>query len=372
MSVRNIRAHQARGLLAPPEVRAAGRLLRARARRAATADPRAPGRRLQPRRDQAAARRHPGHGRAPAALQRGAERRPPAAERGETLTLDELGERFRVSAAGGARGARARPSGSACSCPIGDGRFRGAEPVAAGRRRGGRRDAGSRCAARWRCSRTSTATATRCRASFVELFLHEIWKPFAQADMPAERWPEIEEAVERLGPVASEAVMAIFQRRLSARVEGAFEEITRRLSERTRTRRRSKWACPIPMRVAGRDARALGTGRGRVGQAGAAASVSSGMPVSTWMLDHARPAARATGARARGRTGGHRLPRRRADPPRRDARSRATRAEPDARGRARPRARSSGIDERRVQAARARVDRPARPPASTRCCAGGG
>ena len=27
--------------------------------------------------------------------------------------------------------------------------------------------------------------------SFVELFVQEIWKPFAQADMPADRWPEI-------------------------------------------------------------------------------------------------------------------------------------------------------------------------------------
>ena len=69
--------------------------------------------------------------------------------------------------------------------------------------------------------------------SFVELFVHEIWKPFAQADMPAERWPEIEHAVERLGPVASEALMAIFQRRLGAQLEGAFEEITRRVAERT-------------------------------------------------------------------------------------------------------------------------------------------
>ena len=69
--------------------------------------------------------------------------------------------------------------------------------------------------------------------SLVELFVHEIWKPFAQADMPAERWPEIEDAVRRLGPVASEALMAIFQRRLSARIEGAFDEITRRVAERT-------------------------------------------------------------------------------------------------------------------------------------------
>ena len=28
--------------------------------------------------------------------------------------------------------------------------------------------------------------------SFVKLFLGEVWKPFAQADMPPERWPEIE------------------------------------------------------------------------------------------------------------------------------------------------------------------------------------
>ncbi len=68
--------------------------------------------------------------------------------------------------------------------------------------------------------------------SFVELFLGEVWKPFAQADMPAEGWPEIEEAVQRLAPIASEAVMAIFQQRLGTQIEGAFEEIARRLSER--------------------------------------------------------------------------------------------------------------------------------------------
>jgi DNA-binding transcriptional MerR regulator len=68
--------------------------------------------------------------------------------------------------------------------------------------------------------------------SFVELFLGEVWKPFAQADMPAERWPEIEEAVQWLAPIASQALMAIFQQRLGSQVEGAFEEIVRRLSAR--------------------------------------------------------------------------------------------------------------------------------------------
>ena len=69
--------------------------------------------------------------------------------------------------------------------------------------------------------------------SFVKLFVREVWKPFAQADMPPERWPEIEAAIERLRPLAAEAVMAIFQSRLSAQIEGAFGEITRRLSERS-------------------------------------------------------------------------------------------------------------------------------------------
>ena len=68
--------------------------------------------------------------------------------------------------------------------------------------------------------------------TFVELFLREVWKPFAQADMPAERWPEIDEAVQRLAPIASDAVMAIFQQRLGSQIEGAFDEIARRLSER--------------------------------------------------------------------------------------------------------------------------------------------
>jgi hypothetical protein len=67
--------------------------------------------------------------------------------------------------------------------------------------------------------------------SLLQLFLQEVWKPFQQADMPPERWPEIQRAVERLRPVASEALMAIFEQRLANQVESAFGEITRRLSD---------------------------------------------------------------------------------------------------------------------------------------------
>jgi hypothetical protein len=70
--------------------------------------------------------------------------------------------------------------------------------------------------------------------SFVKLFLREVWKPFAKADMPAERWPEIEDAVERLRPAASEALLTIFREQLSRQIEGALSDITHELSERKR------------------------------------------------------------------------------------------------------------------------------------------
>jgi hypothetical protein len=65
----------------------------------------------------------------------------------------------------------------------------------------------------------------------VKLFISEVWKPVARADMPVEQWPEIEDAVERLRPAASEAVNTIFQDSLSAEIDRALSEITRRLSE---------------------------------------------------------------------------------------------------------------------------------------------
>lgn len=46
--------------------------------------------------------------------------------------------------------------------------------------------------------------------SFAELFLDEVWRPFEAAGAPAERWPEVTEALERLRPLAAESVTALF------------------------------------------------------------------------------------------------------------------------------------------------------------------
>ena len=57
--------------------------------------------------------------------------------------------------------------------------------------------------------------------AFIELFLEEVWKPFEEEGRPAERWPEVREALERLRPLASEAVVGMFGVVMNERVEEA-------------------------------------------------------------------------------------------------------------------------------------------------------
>jgi DNA-binding transcriptional MerR regulator len=59
-------------------------------------------------------------------------------------------------------------------------------------------------------------------AGFVELFLEGVWKPFVQAGRPSDQWPRVREALERLRPLASEAVLAAFQQAMTEAVEKAF------------------------------------------------------------------------------------------------------------------------------------------------------
>jgi DNA-binding transcriptional MerR regulator len=57
---------------------------------------------------------------------------------------------------------------------------------------------------------------------FVKLYLREVWKPFKDQEVPTERWPEVRDALERLRPLAVEAVMAIFPMAMSDAVDKAF------------------------------------------------------------------------------------------------------------------------------------------------------
>jgi DNA-binding transcriptional MerR regulator len=221
MTVRNIRAHQARGLLEAPEVRnrvgyygpehvAQLKLIR---------DLQADGFNLagikQLLEDTEGTTDR---------LQRFREALAEAtgAETPETLTLQELGRRFHVSPEQAPR-VLARAERLGILVPAGRDRVLARSPSLL------------RIAERVVLSGVSLDSALavfeqverHCdavSAAFVRLFLAEVWEPFERAGMPAARQAEIEDAIAALRPLASEALQAIFAQRMGAAIEAAFGE----------------------------------------------------------------------------------------------------------------------------------------------------
>lgn len=229
MSVRNIRSHQARGLLAAPEVRsrvgyygpehvAALRMIRALQDEGFNLN--GIKRLLEDT-----------HGNVERLLRvRQSLTTPLGDAPAETHTAIELGVRFKLDPDEG-RELLAKAVKLGVLIPVGGDAYEAPNPslLAVG-------DEAVRSRIPLRAALAAIEEIQRhCDAasrSFVKLFLREVWKPFAKADMPVERWPEIEDAVERLRPAASEALLSIFQERLSAQIEAALSDITHRLSER--------------------------------------------------------------------------------------------------------------------------------------------
>jgi DNA-binding transcriptional MerR regulator len=61
--------------------------------------------------------------------------------------------------------------------------------------------------------------------TFVDMFVEEIWRPFDKAGRPERDWSRIRETLERMRPLAAQGLLAIFQI--------AMAEATERASERT-------------------------------------------------------------------------------------------------------------------------------------------
>src|SRR5687768_517080 len=218
MSVRNIRNHQSRGLLPPPEVRArigyygpkhVERLRLIQEMQAAgfklTAIKRLIGEHGED------ADRFIGLRRAVTA--------PFEHESPEVLSGEELVERFGGLEENGKALDKAQRLG--VLVPLGEGQFeapspallRAAEELTA---RGVALDTAVAVVEKAKRSSESTARA------FVKLFLDEVWRPFDQAGRPDDRWPEVTESIERLRPLASEAMLALFKQAMAAEVEDAF------------------------------------------------------------------------------------------------------------------------------------------------------
>jgi DNA-binding transcriptional MerR regulator len=64
--------------------------------------------------------------------------------------------------------------------------------------------------------------------TFVELFVDEVWKPFDDAGRPEEGWEEIIAAIGRLRPLAFDALNATFRLTLTSEIEKAFGEVLER------------------------------------------------------------------------------------------------------------------------------------------------
>ncbi|HEX7279660.1 MAG TPA: MerR family transcriptional regulator [Solirubrobacterales bacterium] len=64
--------------------------------------------------------------------------------------------------------------------------------------------------------------------TFVELFVDELWKPFDEAGRPEEGWEELIAAIGRLRPLAFDALNATFRLTLTSEIEKAFGEVLER------------------------------------------------------------------------------------------------------------------------------------------------
>jgi DNA-binding transcriptional MerR regulator len=63
--------------------------------------------------------------------------------------------------------------------------------------------------------------------AFVELFVKEIWRPFEETGRPERDWPRISEALERMRPLAAGALLATFQIAMGEAVEKESERMLR-------------------------------------------------------------------------------------------------------------------------------------------------
>lgn len=73
-----------------------------------------------------------------------------------------------------------------------------------------------------------TRNAQSSARTFVDLFVEQVWKPFDDAGRPEEGWEEIIAAIGRLRPLAFDALNATFRLTLTAEIEKAFGEVLER------------------------------------------------------------------------------------------------------------------------------------------------
>ena len=210
MTVRNVRAHQSRGLLPPPEVRGRTGYYGAEhvARLELIRELQADGfnleliRRLLESSDTAALR-------FTRAL------RAPFGEREpEVITAAELAERWGSSDPELLERAQAL----GIMRPHGDGRYEEVSPTLA-RASAELAEIGISAHQALEVAGSLREHADSIAQAYLKLFSDAVWEPFEAAGLPEERWPEVSEALERLRPLAAESLHAMFGLAMDAATE---------------------------------------------------------------------------------------------------------------------------------------------------------
>ena len=228
MTVRNIRAHQSRGLLPPPEVRGRTGYYGPEhvARIRLIVEMQADGFNLNAI-NRLLASTAPGT--ATRALDFGRSLREPwEEEQTEFVEAAELAERM------GAEGPNPTLLGVAVKlgliAPAGEGRYEILSPALI---RAGEALAslGIPIEAGLRVQESLERHVDGIARAFVRMFVDEVWEPFDAAGRPEADWPRVQEALDRLRPLALDAVNATFRRSMSKAVEAEAARMITRLSK---------------------------------------------------------------------------------------------------------------------------------------------
>jgi DNA-binding transcriptional MerR regulator len=221
MTVRNIRNHQSRGLLPPPEVIArtgfygpghVERLHLIREMQAEGFNLEAIKRLLAGGDDQLMGFRR-------------AITTPLESESPEIVTVGELADRF------GALDPRtiAKAEKLEILMPLGDGRYEVPSPSLLK----AAEEAVERGIAMPDALEAVERVKRHCESisrAFVRLFLEELWKPIRDSGDAEKRWSEVVEAIDALKPVSSQTVLALFNQTMTAEIESAFARELEKMS----------------------------------------------------------------------------------------------------------------------------------------------
>jgi DNA-binding transcriptional MerR regulator len=216
MTVRNIRAHQSRGLLPPPDVRGrTGFYGPAHEQRITLIrELQADGFKLE-----AISRLLDSAGGSNEEVLRftRAVKAPFEEETPQIVTAEELAERFSDAGSKAAEMLR-RAEKLGLLRPLGDGNFEELSPRL-GRASSEIRALGIPTETALSIARDLRKQADAVAKAFVELFIKEIWEPFEDQGRPENDLPKVREALERLRPVATDALMGMFQLAMTEAVE---------------------------------------------------------------------------------------------------------------------------------------------------------